>query len=101
MPTIVDVQTMTGELVLQERRTTSDFLITQINENVVDRKVQVEVELGPFTSVVGDNGTTVQRGQGGRHLIQVWQGDQYDSIRDSWDNAALMAAVKAILDART
>lgn len=96
--TIANTQTSGSEIVLSERKVTTEYRIVQIREDIFDRRVEVEVELGPFvTETIGpeDSGLTQVRGTGGRRGIQVWQGDEYESIRDSWTNADLIAAVAA------
>ena len=94
--TIVDVGTITTEIVLSERRVTNEFAITQIMENVRDRMVRVEVELGPFTEETRPNGEVERRGSGNRGVV-VWQNEEYDAIRDTWVNADLIAAIKSKL----
>ncbi len=98
MPAINDVQGITTEIVLQERLTTTEFKVTEINENIVARWVRAEVELGPFTTETRPNGQSEVRGAG-RRGVMVWNGDEYDAIRDTWANADLLAAVKAKLEA--
>lgn len=94
--TIVDVGTITTEIVLSERRVTNEFAITQIMENVRDKMVRVEVELGPFTEETRPNGEVDRRGSGSRGVV-VWQNEEYDAIRDTWANADLIAAIKSKL----
>lgn len=94
--TIVDVQPITNEIVLQERVTTNEFVITEIHENIVGRFVRVEVELGPFTQDTGPRGS--RRGSS-RRGIQVWRDEAYDALRDTWTNTDLVAEVTAIMNA--
>lgn len=97
MPAINEVQPVAVEIVLQERVTTNEFIISEIHENIRNRFVRVEVELGPFTTETRPNGQTETRGTSRRGIL-VWEGEAYDSIRDTWANADLMAAVKAIIE---
>lgn len=96
MGAIVENQTIQKELVLSERVVTNEFRIINIQENVKQRQVQVEVEFGPFTSVTMPNGDVEVRG-GTRHSMTVWQGEEYDAVRDTWGNTELLAAVTAAL----
>jgi len=96
MTTIVDKLTLSNELVLAERRVTTEFTIRQIQEHIQDRRVQVEIELGPFTTETFPDGRTETRGSGGRG-VTVWEGDAYDAIRDTWRNQDLMEKVTEIL----
>lgn len=96
MPAISDVQGTTAEIVLQERLTTSEFKVVEIHENIRERFVRAEVELGPFTTEERPNGQTTTRGTG-RRGINVWSNEEYDAIRDTWANADLIAVVKAKL----
>lgn len=89
---ITDVQAVSKEIVLQERVTTSEFMITEIHENIRNRFVRVEVELGPFTTSTRPNGEEETRGSGRRGLI-VWDNADYDAIRDTWTNGDLMQVV--------
>ena len=91
--TIVDVGTINTEIVLSERKVTNEYVITQIMENVRNREVRVDLELGPFTEETRPNGEVERRGSGGRS-ISVWQNEAYDAIRDTWTNADLIAAIK-------
>ena len=96
--TIANTQTSGSEIVLSERVVTTEYRIAQIHEDVIDRRVQVEVELGPFvTENIGPEGSgeTRVRATGGRRGVLVWEGDEYESIRDSWTNTDLIAAVAA------
>ena len=93
---IIDSLTTTNEIVLSERVTTSDFKITEINESIRQRRVEVQIELGPFTTETRPNGETETRGSRTRGVM-VWQGAEYDAIRDTWRNEDLIEAVKAKL----
>lgn len=96
MTAILDNQTLQTEVVLSERVTTTEFKIVEIQESVFQRYVRVEFELGPFTTVQMPNGTEVTRGSSRRGLT-VWENDEYDTVRDTWDNTELINAVKAKL----
>ena len=96
MPAITDVQGTNAEIVLQERLTTTEFKVVEIHENIRDRVVRAEVELGPFTTEERPNGQSVTRGAG-RRGVNVWANEEYDAIRDIWANSDLIAAVKAKL----
>lgn len=98
MPAINDLQGISTEIVLQERVTTTEFKIVEIHENIRERNVRVEVELGPFVSDTRPNGETVLRGSS-RRGVNVWSNAEYDAIRDTWSNTELLAAVKAKLEA--
>lgn len=95
--TIIDTLTLDTEIVLSERRVTTEFAIRQIQENIQQRRVQVEIELGPFTTETYPGGREETRGSGGRG-VTVWEGADYDAVRDTWDNAALMAKLTEILN---
>lgn len=96
--TIADVQPVTAEIVLQERVTTNEFIISEIHESIRNRFVRVDVELGPFTSDTRPNGQTEVRGSGRRGIV-AWDNEDYDAVRDTWTNVDLMAVVKAKLEA--
>lgn len=96
MTTIVDTLTLTNEIVLAERAVTTEFVIRQIQENIQQRRVQVEIELGPFTTETFLDGRTETRGSGSRG-VTVWEGDAYDAVRDTWRNADLMTKLTEIL----
>jgi hypothetical protein len=95
--TIVDTLSLDTEIVLSERRVTTEFVIRQIQENIQQRRVQVEIELGPFTTETYPDGREETRGSGGRG-VTVWEGADYDAVRDSWTNADLMTRLTALLN---
>lgn len=97
MPAINDVQGIATEIVLQERLTTTEFKVVEIHENIRDRSVRAEVELGPFTTDTRPNGQTSTRGAS-RRGVNVWANEEYDAIRDTWTNADLLAEVKVKLE---
>jgi hypothetical protein len=96
MSTILSINTTTTEIVITERIVTSEYRIREIHENLVDRTVRVELELGPFTTNTFLNGVTELHGTGRRSIV-VWQGDEYDAVRDSWTNADLIAKIQTLL----
>jgi hypothetical protein len=95
--TIVDTLTLDNEIVLSERRVTTEFVVRQIQENIQQRRVQVEIELGPFTTETFPGGREETRGSGQRG-VTVWENDDYDAVRDTWNNTALMARLTEILN---
>jgi hypothetical protein len=92
---ITDQQTVPGEIVLSERVTTNEFMITEIYENIRDRFVRADIELGPF--VVEDRGGQNYTRGTSRRGITVWENEAYDAVRDTWRNEDLIAVVKAAL----
>jgi hypothetical protein len=97
MATIIDTQSITGEIVLSERVTTNEFVIREIHENIQNRRVQVEIELGPFVTEEFPNGETQTRGSS-RRGITAWENEAYDAVRDTWRNEDLMVRVSEILN---
>ena len=95
MPALItDTITSLSEVVLVERKTSSEFKVREIQESIEDRRVHVEIEFGPF--VEEDGPVSRIRGSGGRG-ITVWEGDEYDTIRDTWTNVDLLNAIKSKL----
>lgn len=90
--TIVDTIPSDSEIVLTERRVTNEFRIREIQESIDQRRVHVEIEFGPF--VQEDGPIPRLKGSGSRGII-VWEGDEYDQIRDTWNNLMLIDAIKA------
>lgn len=95
--TIADGQTVNSEIVLSERVTTNEFMITEIHESIRDRFVRAEIELGPFITEER-GGQTFTRGSSRRGIV-VWENDAYDAVRDTWRNEDLIARIKAALEA--
>ena len=95
--TIVDTLTLDTEIVLSERRVTTEFVIRQVQEDIRNRRVHAEIELGPFTTETYPDGREETRGSGQRG-VTVWENDEYDAVRDTWDNAAPMAKLTEILN---
>lgn len=96
--TIAATQTTGSEIVLQERRVTNEYRIVQIREYILRQTVEVELELGPFETV--NRGSEANpdielESRGGSRTIRVWEQDEYVAIRDTWNNADLIAAVAA------
>jgi len=96
MTTITDVSTLTTEIVITPRVVSTEFKIVEITENIANRVVRVEIELGPFTSDNSDSDNSTMRGLGRRSVV-AWRGDEYDAVRDTWKNADLIAQVTAKL----
>jgi hypothetical protein len=95
--TILDTLTLETEIVLSERRVTTEFVIRQVQENIRDRRVHAEIELGPFTTETYPGGREETRGSGQRG-ITVWENEAYDAVRDTWTNADLMVRLTEILN---
>jgi len=98
MTAITDTQALETEIVITERRATTEFRIVEVHESIQNRFVRVEVDLGPFVTEERPNGETEIRGSGRRGVL-VWDRESYDAVRDTWTNADLMAAVKTALAA--
>lgn len=98
MTAITDTQSLETEIVITERRATTEFRVLEVQESIQNRFVRAEVELGPFTTEERPNGEIEIRGTGRRGVV-VWDRESYDQIRDTWTNADLMAAVKVALAA--
>jgi hypothetical protein len=94
---ITDVQSVSTELVLQERVTTNEFTIVEIQESIRNRVVRVDVELGPFVTTTRPTGQTETRGSG-RKTVVAWENEEYDTVRDTWTNVDLMAVITAKLE---
>lgn len=98
MSDILAVTSIAGEVVLSERVVSTEFKILEINEQVQNRRVRVEVEMGPFVSETDPMGNVTTRGTS-RRGIEVWSNEDYDAVRDIWRNMDLIAKVKSILEA--
>lgn len=96
MPAINDTLTINGEIVITERRATSEFRILEVHESIQNRSVRVELELGPFTQETMPNGEVRTFGSS-RRGMSIWENDAYDAIRDTWANTDLMAVITANL----
>jgi hypothetical protein len=96
MATIDTLQAIPTEIVLQERVTTTEFKVIEVQESIRQRFVRAEIELGPFTEVTGPGGQTYTQGTS-RRGVDVWNGDEYDTIRDTWNNNDLILAIKSKL----
>lgn len=92
-------QSFTGEIVLTERKATSEFIITEIVESVVNQFVRVEVELGPFVDEQRPDGTAIKRGSS-RMGLNVWSNAEYVTIANTWDNTDLVTKVTELLAAQ-
>lgn len=91
---IINTVSLDKELVLTERRATTEFRITEVHESIVGRFVRIEIEMGPFVSYEDPNGAVRIEGEGGRRGLTVWDNETYDAIRDTWTNADLLSVVK-------
>jgi hypothetical protein len=96
MTAITETQGLDIEIVLQERRTSTEFRIVEVHESIQNRFVRAEVELGPFVTEERPGGTPEIRGSS-RRGVTVWSNEAYDAIRDTWTNTDLLVAVKAAL----
>lgn len=97
MAAIADIQGVSKEIVLQERVTTTDYKIREIQESIENRYVHVELELGPFVQEERPGGQFVIRGTS-RRRITAWENAEYDAIRDTWTNADLIAVIKTKME---
>jgi hypothetical protein len=103
MPAISEIQTTAEEFVITERVVTNNFIVRNILEDVENRLVRVELEVGPFVETPmpvppptdGTTTDTVLRGT--RRWVAVWSGDEYDAVRDTWGNTELLAAIPSKL----
>jgi hypothetical protein len=97
--TITNTLTSDNDIILSERKTTTEYKIVDIYEDIKKRRVKVELAIGPFvTKTFPGLAQTIQVfPEGGTRSLVVWQGDEYDAIRDTWTNADLMAAVAALM----
>lgn len=95
MTIITDTLTTENEIVITENKTTTDFKIVAIHDDLENRALRVDVELGPFVPhTFGPEGYEVTRLVATAHRgIPVWHGAEYDAKRDTWTNADLIAAV--------
>jgi hypothetical protein len=99
MPAAInEVATVSNEIVLAERVVTNEWRVSQIHENVLDRYVRADIELGPFDQDgTRPDGTPRTRGRSNRSIV-VWQNDEYDVMRDAWTNADLLQKIQTILE---
>lgn len=91
------MQTTQNEIVLSERVVTNEYRIIRIDELIVERKVEVTIEIGPFVEEYRNEFETIIAAKGGRRRITVWEGETYDAIRDTWRNEDLMAAIAELM----
>lgn len=90
---ITDTMETNSEVVLQERKTTNEFKIVDIHESIQNRRVHVEIELGPFVEETNLEGEVTGVRSSGRRGMTVWENDAYDAVRDTWRNQDLIAEV--------
>jgi hypothetical protein len=96
MVTIADTHATQQEVIISTPVSTTEFVVKQIQEDIEQKWVRVEIELGPFTTETRPDDSTETRGTSRRN-ITVWQGDAYLAIRDTWTNADLLAALPALV----
>jgi hypothetical protein len=89
--------TVDGEIVLSERKVATEFRVIEIHENVIDRFVRADIELGPFTDEQGPGGVIVSRGSS-RRGMDVWHGADYEAVALTWDNTTLIARIKELIE---
>ena len=94
MPNITDITTINREIVLSERVVTNQFRIIKINEDVAEKRLAVEVQLGPF--VTDENNTIIRTGP--QFGVNIWEKEEYEQHRDSWTNDQLITATAAKLE---
>lgn len=86
--------TINGEVVLSERVVSTEFIVKEVYENSEQRMVRAEVEMGPFstarfgTELIGIN----------RRIVTVWKDEDYDAVKLTWDNTALIDRIKYIFE---
>lgn len=91
------VTSIETEIVLTERIVSTEFTIIEIQENIQNKFVRAEIELGPFVEDEMPNGVVFRRGSS-RRAIDVWRNEEYDAVAITWDNAALVAKITEILE---
>jgi hypothetical protein len=91
---ILDTQVASAEIVITERIATTEYKIREIHEDIQNRRVRATVDLGPFIPPTGPLDT--ERASGSRYLL-VWENDEYDTVRDTWTNADLIARVQVLM----
>lgn len=95
---ITSVSTLPTEIVITPRVVSTEFRIVEITENIDNRVVRVDIELGPFVTDTEPSGNTTIRGTGRRSVV-AWRGDAYTAVRDTWRNEDLIAKVTEVLQA--
>lgn len=94
MSTIAEVGVVSGEIVITERKVTSEFAVIEITESIRNRYVRVVVDLGPFPNP--ETITELRIGSSVR-ILTVWSDEAYDAVRDTWNNTDLLAAIREML----
>ena len=101
MTAILDKQTLSTPLVLQQAVSTTEWKVVRIEEDIRNRQVTVQLDLGPFitepTPEGAPEGFVPNVRATGRRGVTVWENDAYDVVRDTWTNADLLAAIPALL----
>lgn len=97
MPNISSNQTVSNEIVLSERVTTTEFRVVEIHESIRNRFVRAEVELGPFITETRPDGSVDVRGSSHRG-VTVWENQEYDAVRDTWRNEDLLSVILSKLN---
>lgn len=98
MPAAInEILTVSNEIVISERVVTTEWKVVEINEHITERCVRANIEFGPFLQDNRPSGT-VLRGTGGSRSMTVWEGEEYDAIRDIWTNADLLNRIQTILE---
>ena len=90
--------TCSGEIIITERITANEFIITDVHESIRYKFVKVDIEFAPFNNETTMDNKIITRGTH-RKIISIWEGDEYDKIADTWDNAVLLDIILAILNA--
>ena len=97
MTELVDIHSIQNEIVITERKVTTEWKIREIHESHENQFVRVDIELGPFVEETRPNGEVLRRGSSSRGIL-AWQGAEYLAIRDTWNNDDLIAKIKEIID---
>lgn len=94
MPAVTNIsdQISASNTVVQSQVTSNAYMVTEIHENIQHKSVHATIEFAPFTT--DDDGFT--SGSGTR-VVCVWEGDSYDTVRDSWTNSDLIAKVTTLI----
>ena len=66
MTDLVDIHSIQNEIVITERKVTTEWKIREIHESHENQFVRVDIELGPFIEETRPNGEIVRRGTSSR-----------------------------------